>query len=138
MFMRVIDEHHCAEFHVCKCETSKLCMHTFIRHFTWNRKKIKHFWAARLTFHFFLLFDIIIRHNATSPLSKMYGCNFTIELRKTFFYICSRFITKRWKDHTVLTKFQKWNFFFFRKILHYMFNTLIFPAAIFPYNNICN
>lgn len=107
------------EFHVCKCKTStKLCMHTFIRHFTWNRK-IKHFWAARLKFHFFLsLFYIITL--PTQPSIK-YGCNFTWNY-KTFFYVLVSFAKNASDERIILTKFRKWKFCFSRKILHSIFS----------------
>lgn len=95
------------EFHICKCKTStKLCMHTFIRHFTWNRK-IKHFWAARLKFHFFLFLFDIIRYNATSPFNKiriiLHG------ITKYFFTFPFHHKKPRMKGSIILTKFQKWN-----------------------------
>lgn len=107
MFMHVIDEHELPEFRICKCKTStKLCMHTFIRHFTWNRK-IKHFWAARLKFHFFLFLFDIIRYNTTSPFNKiriiLHG------ITKYFFTFPFHHKKPRMKGSIILTKFQKWN-----------------------------
>lgn len=118
MFMRVIDEHPCSNFTYANVKPQRNCACILLSDISREIEKSSIFEQLKISFFFFLFFDIITL--PTQPSIK-YGCNFTWNY-KTFFYVLVSFAKNASDERIILTKFRKWKFCFSRKILHSIFS----------------